>query len=101
MRGVGLLAALSAAGTSAAMTPTFVLQPGSSVKGAMGETWRSGSRSICVLGVHRGGTSVATRVLALLGCDLGPEDQLMPATQYNEAGYWENLAVVDLNDALL
>jgi hypothetical protein len=59
------------------------------------------SQAVCVLGMHRSGTSMITRLLNLLGVDLGPDDQLMPAHEQNPKGFWENLPLVDLNEAIL
>jgi sulfotransferase family protein len=57
---------------------------------------------ICVVGMHRSGTSIAARVLNRLGVDLGPEQTLLDAdAQDNPRGYWEQRAIVELNDALL
>jgi len=58
------------------------------------------SRAILVLGMHRSGTSAITRVLNLLGVELGA--RLMPAASgNNEGGFWEHLGVVEIHDALL
>lgn len=58
------------------------------------------SRAILVLGMHRSGTSAVTRVLNLLGVELGT--QLMPAAAgNNEGGFWEHMRVVEIHDALL
>lgn len=54
---------------------------------------------ILVLGMHRSGTSAATRVLNLLGVDLG--SRLMPAGPDNPTGFWEHQDVVDLHEQLL
>ena len=54
---------------------------------------------VLVLGMHRSGTSVLTRVLNLLGCDL-PETLMQPSRN-NPTGYWESEAVRDFNDELL
>lgn len=56
-------------------------------------------RIIAVLGMHRSGTSLATRGLQALGTSLG--DDLLPADVHNPTGYWENAALVHLNDRLL
>jgi len=56
---------------------------------------------ICILGMHRSGTSVLARVLNLLGVYLGPPDRLMPAAPENPRGFWEHLDITRLNDALL
>jgi hypothetical protein len=57
------------------------------------------SRSILVLGPHRSGTSAVTRVLNLLGVDLGGE--MMPPKFDNRHGYWEHQSVFDLHERLL
>lgn len=54
---------------------------------------------VLVLGMHRSGTSALTRVLSLLGCDL--PKTLVPAHPSNEAGHWESLPIVELNDDIL
>ena len=59
----------------------------------------SGRVAAVVLGMHRSGTSAATRLLSLLGADL-PRN-LLPANETNEAGHWEPQLVADLNDELL
>jgi hypothetical protein len=63
-----------------------------------GPTPRGG---ICVLGMHRSGTSLIARAVNLLGVDLGPEESLMAPAQDNPAGYWEAVDLVHVNDALL
>lgn len=56
---------------------------------------------VCILGMHRSGTSVATRLLNLLGVDLGPESHLVKPTADNPKGFWEHRKIVRLNDKLL
>ena len=58
-------------------------------------------RVVCVLGMHRSGTSLLTRVLNLLGVGLGPEGHLMPADKFNPKGFWEHHGIVNLNDEIL
>jgi hypothetical protein len=59
-----------------------------------------GSRAILILGMHRSGTSALTRVVNLLGAELG--SRLMPAAaRNNENGFWENQDAVDINECLL
>ena len=58
-------------------------------------------RVVCVIGMHRSGTSVVARMLNLLGVSLGPEDELLEPAPRNPAGFWENSRVVELNDELL
>ncbi len=55
---------------------------------------------VVVLGMHRSGTSAVSRILNLLGADLGPEEDLL--TEYdNPAGHWESKALVACNDRIL
>ena len=56
-------------------------------------------RAVFVLGMHRSGTSAVTRVLNLLGVELG--QGLMAASPDNERGYWEHLAIVQEHHQLL
>jgi hypothetical protein len=57
---------------------------------------------ICVLGMHRSGTSLLTRLLNLLGVDLGSTNRLTtePADA-NPKGYWENHDLTSISDAIL
>jgi hypothetical protein len=57
------------------------------------------SEGIVVLGMHRSGTSAFAGILHLLGFDFG--DDLLKGNQFNRGGYWENRAIVRLNDQLL
>jgi GT2 family glycosyltransferase len=56
-------------------------------------------RAIMVLGMHRSGTSAITRVLNLLGVELG--SRLMPPAPDNPTGFWEHLDAVEIHDRLL
>jgi O-antigen biosynthesis protein len=50
--------------------------------------------------MHRSGTSALTRVLNLLGVDLG--EHLMPAAAgNNDMGFWEHAEIVGLHDQVL
>ena len=62
---------------------------------------RASAAPVCVLGMHRSGTSVVTQLLGALGLDLGSEDDLLDPDAYNPQGYWELGQVVRLNDRLL
>lgn len=57
------------------------------------------SEAILVVGMHRSGTSAATRVLNLLGVELG--DSLLDPGPGNRLGHWEHREVVALHEALL
>src|SRR5262245_47225513 len=50
--------------------------------------------------MHRSGTSALTRVLNLLGLDLGT-GELMGPVESNAAGHWEAQPFVELNSELL
>src|SRR5437899_1224414 len=56
---------------------------------------------ICVLGMHRSGTSVLARVINLLGVHLGPAERLMKASPWNPRGFWEHEGIVNINDEVL
>jgi O-antigen biosynthesis protein len=55
--------------------------------------------AVCVLAMHRSGSSALTRLLNLLGVDLG--NDLLPATPDNPKGYWELRSIVECQRALL
>ena len=57
-------------------------------------------KAILVAGMHRSGTSAITRVLNLLGCDL-PSALMRESVQSNEAGFWESLRIMHLNNDIL
>src|SRR5262245_57953734 len=56
---------------------------------------------ICVLGMHRSGTSVAARLMNLLGIDLGVEEHLLGPQPDNPKGFWEYQPILALNEELL
>jgi hypothetical protein len=56
---------------------------------------------VYVLGMHRSGTSAVTRVVNLLGVPIGRVKRLMPVQADNPAGFWEHLALMEVNDAVL
>ncbi|MEY4918277.1 MAG: hypothetical protein RL616_2190 [Verrucomicrobiota bacterium] len=51
--------------------------------------------------MHRSGTSLTANLLRQGGLWLGAENELHGATPDNPDGHWENIAVTQLNDALL
>ncbi|HID44873.1 MAG TPA: hypothetical protein EYP34_03850, partial [Chromatiaceae bacterium] len=59
-----------------------------------------GRTLILVLGMHRSGTSVLTRVLNLLGADVG-ENLLQAQPDINARGFWEHEDLIAINEALL
>lgn len=59
-------------------------------------------RVVCVLGMHRSGTSLVSRLLHLLGAGLGSPATLVAAhAEANPRGFWEQAPVVELNEAVL
>lgn len=56
-------------------------------------------KAILILGMHRSGTSALTRVVNLLGADVG--NDLLPAAADNLAGFWEHRGIVAIHDELL
>ena len=56
---------------------------------------------VCILGMHRSGTSLLTRMLNLIDVYLGPEQLLMRPDFANPKGYWEHDEIVSLNDEIL
>ncbi len=56
---------------------------------------------VFITGMHRSGTSLAARVVNLLGVDLGPPARHIQADEANPRGHWEALPLVDINRDLL
>lgn len=56
---------------------------------------------IIVLGMHRSGTSAITRLINMMGADLGPAHLIGEPAVDNEKGFWERTDVSRLNDQLL
>lgn len=56
---------------------------------------------VCVMGMHRSGTSIASRALNLCGVQMGDESDRMPPNPYNPRGHWEHVGVVEIDDAVL
>jgi hypothetical protein len=62
----------------------------------------SDRRAVLVLGMARSGTSAITRLLALLGVQLGPEEGLLGSgAEENPKGFFEHREIVRLNEELL
>ena len=53
-------------------------------------------RVMIVVGMHRAGTSAITRGLTAIGVEVG--DDLLPSQADNPKGFWENRAIVDIDD---
>ena len=56
---------------------------------------------VCLLGMHRSGTSMITRLLNLCGLYLGEADDMIEAAPDNPKGYWENKYFTEFNDEVL
>ena len=58
------------------------------------------SKAVCILGMHRSGTSAIARGVNLLGAYLGEQGDLVPPGPDNLAGYWERHDTVTVNDEI-
>jgi len=59
-------------------------------------------RPICILGMHRSGTSLVAEIVHELGVGLGPDDTMLkPDVSENPRGYWEQTAIRSVNDQIL
>jgi hypothetical protein len=56
---------------------------------------------VYVLGMHRSGTSAATRLISFLGLETPRGDDLVPPSHKNPKGYWESMSLVALNIRIL
>lgn len=56
---------------------------------------------ICVLGMHRSGTSLVTGLLRMVGIYLGSDDEMYPPGKGNPKGHWENMTSKKINEDLL
>jgi len=61
----------------------------------------SGAQVVCVLGMHRSGTSLVTRLVNFLGVYLGPPEHMMKPLPENPGGFWEQQQLKDVNDGIL
>ena len=52
---------------------------------------------ICILGMHRSGTSMLARVLNICGVNLGYPQEMFTSTYGNEKGHWENIRFMEIN----
>lgn len=57
--------------------------------------------AICILGMHRSGTSTITRAFNLLGAYIGEEKDLMIPLPDNPKGYWERPDIYYLQERML
>ena len=72
---------------------------GNVVAANQNKTKKPEKTALVVIGMHRSGTSAATRALSTLGADL-PKN-LMPPTRDNPEGYWEPINLVKLHIQML
>jgi O-antigen biosynthesis protein len=56
---------------------------------------------VCIVGMHRSGTSMVARMLNLCGVELGNEKDLRPAAGDNPDGFWENINFIGINEKIL
>jgi len=58
-------------------------------------------KQIIVLGMHRSGTSLLTRLLTMMGVYFGSDEIHTGASRENPKGFWERRDIRELNDLLL
>jgi hypothetical protein len=56
---------------------------------------------VCILGMHRSGTSLLTRILNVIGLYLGPENVLAQEGDCQPTGHWEHGPIMNLNHVIL
>lgn len=61
----------------------------------------TGALGVVVLGMGRSGTSAVTGMLASAGFFVGERPDLMPATDANPMGHWENMRIYEANEQVL
>jgi hypothetical protein len=61
----------------------------------------STSDPICIIGMHRSGTSMIASLLSLCGLDLGRDDQLIGPDDGNPLGHFEHAGFHRINETLL
>ena len=59
------------------------------------------NNAICVLGMHRSGTSAITRALNILGVYLGGPERMIEPLDDNPKGFWEHEGVLNIHDNIL
>lgn len=58
-------------------------------------------KAICIVGMHRSGTSVISRLINLLGFYLGEDSNLMRSKTDNPEGFWERNDIFDFHERIL
>jgi hypothetical protein len=56
---------------------------------------------VCIVGMHRSGTSMIARLLHQCGLDLGPSERLLKADATNPLGHFEHRGFLDIDRQLL
>ncbi len=59
------------------------------------------STAVCILGMHRSGTSVITRAINLLGVYLGTDDKVSGCGVDNPEGFWEHTDICAFHERVL
>lgn len=59
------------------------------------------SSVVCVLGMHRSGTSLVSRIVNLLGFSVGLDAHLMAPEECNPKGFWEHTQITSINEEIL
>ena len=59
------------------------------------------SRAICVLGMHRSGTSLVAGMLEALGAYIGERNEMIAPSEVNPKGFWERLDILSFHEELL
>jgi hypothetical protein len=59
------------------------------------------THGVCVVGMHRSGTSLVAGILRQLGVDLGPDEEFLPPDPNNQSGYFELAELVRINNEIL
>lgn len=65
----------------------------------LGTANSGGQRAAVVLGMHRSGTSMTAQMIHHMGFAVG--SRLLGADESNQAGYWEDIDVIAVNDLIL
>jgi hypothetical protein len=58
-------------------------------------------QGVLIIGMHRSGTSAATRLINMLGLSLCKDDDLLQELDGNETGHWESVTMNTINERLL
>jgi hypothetical protein len=69
----------------------------------LGRALRFGGKmgAVCIVGMHRSGTSIITGLLQTVGLEIGPEDCLLGGSPSNPKGHFEHTGILEINEALL